>query len=149
MALLDEMTALAQAGGAAVLAAAATDGWHRFSDRAARLLGRGDPALEGAAADRLARTAAALRAASDEGERERVAAEHAERWREEFARLLIAAGAAERAHLMDELQLLSREFEVAAGAAAGPVMSGNTFHGPTNVQVGHHGHQEIHFGAAG
>lgn len=149
MALLDEMTALAQAGAAAVLAAAATDGWHRFSNRAARLLGRGDPALEGAATDRLDRTAAALRAASDEDERERVRAEHAEQWRGEFARLLTGAGAAERAHLMGELQLLARESGAAVGEAAGPVMSGNTFHGPTNVQVGHHGHQEIHFGSAG
>ncbi|TVZ86767.1 hypothetical protein [Streptomyces sp. BK340] len=147
MALLDEMTALAQAGGAAVLAAAATDGWHRFSDRAARLLGRGDPALEGAAAERLARTAAALRAASDEDERERVGAEHARLWRDEFAGLLTAPGSADIDQVMTELRTLAEEFG-SQPSSAGQSIVNTTFNGPANVQYGHHSRQNIRFGAA-
>ncbi|MEU9925243.1 hypothetical protein AB0H51_28855 [Streptomyces griseoluteus] len=146
MALIDDMAALAQAGGTAVLGAAATDGWYRFRDRAARLLGRGDPALESTAAERLDRTAAAVRAAADGDEGERVRAEHTELWREEFARLLLDLGLTERQQTMAELTSLTEEFPA---VAAGIRLSGVTFHGPTNVQVGHHGRQENHFGTSG
>lgn len=147
MALLDDMAALAQAGAAAVMAAAATDGWHRFSDRAARLLGRGDPALEGAAADRLDRTAAALRAASDGDEQERVRTEHARLWRDEFADLLAAPGPTDVNRVMAELRALAEEFG-AAPSTSGQTIVNTTFHGPANVQYGHHSRQDIRFGSA-
>ncbi|MFI5689937.1 hypothetical protein [Streptomyces sp. NPDC051636] len=74
--LAEAMTATAAAGGSAVVQAAGTDFWAWCRVRGARLIGRGDPARETEALERLDQTASALAAASDD-ERERVGIVHA------------------------------------------------------------------------
>ncbi|WP_051845391.1 hypothetical protein [Streptomyces sp. NRRL S-813] len=144
--LAEAMTALAAGGGTAIVQAAGTDVWTFCRSRAARLVGLGDREREADALDRLDRTAAALAAAGDEAERVRAA--HAVLWQGEITSLLEVLSAAQREQTVAELRALIREFRPSE-ASAGPVLSGNTFHGPTAVQSGDHNHQENHFGSAG
>lgn len=146
--LAEVLSAAAAAGGTAVVESAGSDFWAWFKTRGARLIGRGDVERESEALDRLERTAAALAAASDEEERERVRAAHARLWQGEFASLLEILGQEERERAVAELNALAREFGT-AGEKAEPVVSGNTFLGPANVQIGDNNRQENNFGSAG
>ncbi|MET7649924.1 hypothetical protein [Streptomyces sp. NPDC005486] len=139
---------LAALVGPTVLTLAVTDGYETSRARFVRLFGRGDADRESATRARLDGTAAALAAASDDEERERVRAEHAQRWGEDFTRLLLDLDAGDRERMASELREISRELYPAA-ETAGISMSGVAFHGPTNLQVGHHGHQVNNFGSAG
>jgi hypothetical protein len=80
------LMAVAEAGGQAVAAAAATDVWEAVRERVARLLGRGDARRTGIAEEWLARTREQLEAAGEDGARAREAA--ARRWAGRFADLL-------------------------------------------------------------
>lgn len=62
----EELLALASAGGAALVAAAATDAWNVAKNRFARLLGRGDQSRVAVLEDRLERTRAELETAGPE-----------------------------------------------------------------------------------
>ncbi len=85
--LAETMTALAAAGGTAVVQAAGTDAWAGVRQRVARLLSRGDREREHAQLDRLDRTADALDSAGgNEGDQVRLV--HAEGWRSRFEMLL-------------------------------------------------------------
>ncbi|MFF8189979.1 hypothetical protein ACF05L_03645 [Streptomyces bobili] len=145
--LAEALTAAAVGGGMAVVQAAGSDTWAWFRTRCARLVGRGDSAREAEALERLDRTAAVL-AAAEEGERERVRAVHAVLWQGEFASLMESLGEEERERLIEQLTLLVGEFGN-SGAPSGGALSGNTFHGPTAVQTGDHNRQENHFGSGG
>ncbi|MEU9445963.1 hypothetical protein AB0D42_34865 [Streptomyces sp. NPDC048304] len=145
--LVEAMTAAAAAGGTAMVQAAGTDFWAWCRVRGARLIGRGDPGRETEALERLDQTAAALAAASDDEERERVGIVHARLWRGEFASLLDSLGEQEREQAAAELRAIAAEFG-SSDVAAGGVVSDNTFNGPTNFQTGNHNHQENKFGSA-
>ena len=145
--LAEALTAAAVGGGMAVVQAAGSDTWAWFRTRCARLVGRGDSAREAEALERLDRTAAVL-AAAEEGERERVRAVHAVLWQGEFASLMESLGEEERERLIEQLASLVGEFGT-GGAPSGGALSGNTFHGPTAVQTGDHNRQENHFGSGG
>lgn len=69
--LVESLTALAAAGGTAVVQAAGTDAWTGFRQAVARWFGRGDTQREQTELERLDRTAAALEAA-DPAQIERV-----------------------------------------------------------------------------
>lgn len=88
--MLDQaLIALASAAGTAVAQAAGTDAWQSFRERVARVFGRG-PApdtAQGAALERLDRTAAELESA-DAGTVERVRHDAAAVWRARFQDLL-------------------------------------------------------------
>ncbi|MFJ4521023.1 hypothetical protein ACIP4Y_08750 [Streptomyces sp. NPDC088810] len=140
------MTAAAAAGGTAMVQAAGTDFWAWCRARGARLIGRGDPARETEALERLDQTATALAAASDD-EREGVGIVHAQLWRGEFASLLESLGDQDRERAAAELRAIAADFG-SSDATAGGVVSGNTFNGPTNFQTGNHNHQENKFGSA-
>ncbi|MFF4208071.1 hypothetical protein ACFYZE_01645 [Streptomyces sp. NPDC001796] len=146
--LAEAVTAAAAAGGTAMVEAAGSDLWAWCKARGARLIGRGDPERENDARERLDRTAAALAAASDDAERERVRTVHARLWRGEFASLLETLDGAEQQRVVTELRTLAEEFGSSAASAGGAV-SGNTFHGPTSFQTGHHNQQDNHFGSTG
>ncbi|MER6345022.1 hypothetical protein ACWC10_06410 [Streptomyces sp. NPDC001595] len=133
--------------GPTVLALAVTDGYQTGKERLVRLFGRGEAERENAVRADLEGTTAALAAAPDEEARERARAEHAQAWEEEFTRLLLVLDPAERQRAASELREIARE--VGPPAQSGDIsLSGNTFHGPANVQVGHHSHQvNNNFGA--
>lgn len=86
--MLDQaLTALAAAGGAAVVQAAGTDLWTGLRQAVAGWFGRGDAEREQAELQRLDRTAAELRSApADEAERLRIRAEAA--WQARMEALL-------------------------------------------------------------
>ncbi|MER6632329.1 hypothetical protein ABT301_29615 [Streptomyces sp. NPDC000987] len=145
--LAEAMTGAAAAAGMAMVQAAGTDFWAWCRARGARLIGRGDPARETEALERLDRTATALAAAADDEERERVGTVHAQLWRGEFTSLLESLGDQERERAAAELRSIAAEFG-SSDAAAGGGVSGNVFNGPTNFQTGNHNHQENKFGSA-
>ncbi|MFD8545538.1 hypothetical protein [Streptomyces sp. NPDC059649] len=145
--LAEAMTAAAAAGAGAVVQAAGSDLWAWFRTRCARLIGRGDSRREEEALDQLDTTAADLNAA-DDGNRERVRGRHAHLWQEEFLSVLRSLEEQQRERFADELRALERQFGNASGSSGG-VLSGNSFHGPTNVQTGDHSTQTNYFGTQG
>lgn len=141
--LAEALVALAAAGGTAVAQAAGTDAWETLRQRVARLLGRGSPERERAELERLDRTAASVEAAG-EGEAELVLVGQEASWRTRFETLLEDAGDAERQEIATALREV---VEQARHAQAARGVSGNTFQGPTAVQVGDHNRQDNHFGS--
>ena len=85
--LAEALTALAAAGGTAVVQAAGKDAWTGFRARVAKWFARGDAEREQVALERLDRTAAALEAAGP-GEVERVRAGQEASWQTMFEILL-------------------------------------------------------------
>ena len=100
--LAEALTALAAAGGTAVVQAAGTDAWTGFRSRVARWFARGDTGREQVALERLDRTAAALEAA-EPGEVERVRAGQEASWQTMFELLLEGLGGEEQQRAADEL----------------------------------------------
>ncbi|MEU8867991.1 hypothetical protein [Streptomyces umbrinus] len=141
--LAEALVALAAASGTAVAQAAGTDAWDTLRQQVARLLGRGSPERERAELERLDRTAAAVEAAG-EGETERVLVGQEASWRTRFETKLEDADDTERQEIATALREL---VEQARHSLAARGVSGNTFHGPTAVQVGDHNRQDNHFGA--
>ncbi|WP_326598917.1 hypothetical protein [Streptomyces sp. NBC_01803] len=116
--LAEAWTALAAAGGTAVVQAAGTDAWAGFRARVAGWFGRGDEARERAELERLERTAAAL---ADGAGGDLVRIEQQTAWRTRFETLFESvADEREREALADRLRDLLRE-----GAADGLVVGGD------------------------
>ncbi|MEV7344259.1 hypothetical protein [Streptomyces sp. NPDC093544] len=144
--LAEAMVAAAAAAGTTVVQSASSDLWTVFRDRCARVIGRGDPARESDALERLDRTAAVLDAA-DEEESGTVRDLQVGLWQGRFEALLESLGQEERERFVAELRALAEE---SADRSPGRgVVSGNTFSGPTALQVGDHNQQDNHFGSAG
>ncbi|GGS20869.1 hypothetical protein Snoj_21750 [Streptomyces nojiriensis] len=142
--LEEALAALAVASGTAVVQAAGTDAWNGFQVRVARLFGRGDAHRERAELERLGRTAELLAAAGME-EPEQVRIRQEVSWQTRFETLLESLTAEEREQVAAELRSLLAE-KTEHGRRVGGVVSGNTFHGPTAIQVGDRNRQDNHFG---
>ncbi|MFJ6940313.1 hypothetical protein [Streptomyces sp. NPDC101132] len=143
--LPEALTALAAAGGAAVVQAAGSDAWEGLRSRLARWFGRGDESRERGELERLDRSAAAL-AATDAGTAEQVRTRQEAVWQTRIEAVLEDMGDDEqRARAATELEQLLKE---AASASSGGVglVSGNTFHGHTAFQAGNHNRQDVRFG---
>ncbi|MFE0602298.1 hypothetical protein ACFW2T_15840 [Streptomyces sp. NPDC058892] len=105
--LVETLTALAAAGGGAVVQAAGTDAWDGVRRRVAGLFGRGDEQREQAELERLDRTSRALEAgASADPERERD--RQSGMWQGRFESLLENADPQDQQRLADELRALLR-----------------------------------------
>ncbi|MGV4926692.1 hypothetical protein K2224_33605 (plasmid) [Streptomyces sp. BHT-5-2] len=144
-AVLDEaMTALAAAGGTAVVQAAGTDAWAGLRQAIVRLFGRGDDQRASAALERLDGTAAAVSAA-DGAEAEQVRTHQEAVWQGRFEALMENADAWERDSVIAALRALVAE-HYPPGQAGGGEVSGNTFNGPTIMQVGTGNRQDNRFG---
>ena len=147
--LTEALTALAAAGGTAVVQAAGKDAWTGFRSGVGRWFARGDAEREQAALERLDRTAAALEAAGP-SEAERVQADQEASWQASFETLLGGLDGVEQQRVADELRDLLADFAGGRAAAVGPgavaVAGDIDIHAKTggaaawqmgNVQIGH------------
>jgi len=116
--LTEALTALAAAGGTAVVQAAGNDAWTGFRARVAKWFARGNTGREQVALERLDRTAAALEAARP-GEMEQVWAGQEASWRTMFEFLLEGLDGGERQRAADELHDLLADFGGGQAAAVG------------------------------
>jgi len=116
--LAEALTALAAAGGTAVVQAAGKDAWAGFRSRAAKWFGRGDTGREQVALERLDRTAAALEAAGP-GEVERVRAGQQASWQTLFELLLEGLDWEEQERAAADLRDLLAGFAGGRTAAVG------------------------------
>ncbi|WP_053713582.1 hypothetical protein [Streptomyces sp. XY413] len=138
------LAAVAVAGGTAVVQAAGTDAWNGLRSRVARLLGRGNPALEQAELERLDRTATALREL-EPAEADRVRIRQEASWQTRFEVLLESVSDThERARLAEGLRALIDEQSTHTGGGSG--VAGNVFNGPTAFQTGDNNRMDNHFG---
>ena len=117
--LAEALTALAAAGGTAVVRAAGNDAWTGFRGRVARWFGRGNTGREQVALERLDRTAAALETASP-GEVERMWAGQEASWQTMFELLLEGLDGQEQQRAADELRDLLAGFSDSSATAVGP-----------------------------
>lgn len=140
--LAEGLTALAAAGGTAVVQAAGTDGWQSLRDQVARWFGRGDTARERNEVQRLEASAAELTAVEGDEDTQRSKARQEAAWQARFEMLLESLREQERVQAAAELRVLVEQ--VSAGEGSGAV-SGNTFHGSTAIQAGNHNRQDVHF----
>ncbi|MFE6366066.1 hypothetical protein ACFVP3_39720 [Streptomyces sp. NPDC057806] len=101
--MLDQaLTALAAAGGIAVVQAAGTDAWVTFRERVARLFGRSDERQTAATLQRLDRTATELQQAGPDVEPTR--ARLAGSWQGRFEDLLEGLGETDRVETAEQLR---------------------------------------------
>jgi hypothetical protein len=112
--LAEALTALAAAGGTAVVQAAGTDAWAGFRSRVAKWLGRGDARREQSALERLDQVAASLETAG-QGEAERLRSRQQAAWQARFEIVLEGLDGDEQQRAADELRDL---LAFAGGAAA-------------------------------
>lgn len=138
------MTALAAAGGTAVVQAAGTDAWTGLRQAIARLFGRGDDQRASAALERLDGTAAAVSAA-DGADAGQVRFRQEALWQGRFETLMQNVDARERDSVIAALRALVAQHNP-PGQAGGGEVSGNTFNGPTAIQVGNGNRQDNRFG---
>ncbi|MET9435009.1 hypothetical protein [Streptomyces sp. NPDC006551] len=132
--LSEAMTALAAAGGTAVVQAAGTDAWSGVRQQVARWFGRGNPQREHAELERLDQTAGELEAARPaEMERMRIRQEAA--WQGRIEVLLESLEDIERARVVDELRTLLAQPTSHRGVSAG--QSGLAVGGSVHVQADH------------
>ena len=117
--LAEALTALAAAGGTAVVQAAGTDAWAGFRSRVARWFARVDAERKDIAVERLDRTAAALEAAGP-GEVERVRAVQEASWQTMFEIMLEGLDGEEQQQAADELRDLIAGSAGGRAAAVGP-----------------------------
>jgi hypothetical protein len=116
--LTEALTALAAAGGTAVVQAAGEDAWTGLRDRVAQWFARGSAEQEQAVLERLDRTAAALEAARPEDlERVRVGQEAS--WRTRFEMLLEGLNCEEQQRAADELRHLLTHLAGSRATAVG------------------------------
>lgn len=115
--LPETMTALAAAGGTAVVQAAGTDVWTGLRQRVARWFGRGNTQRERADLERLDQTAAALDAADAE-QVERVRIRQEASWEAWFTALLESLDDGEREQAAAELRVLLDEHAPAPGGVS-------------------------------
>ena len=116
--LAEALTALAAAGGTAVVQAAGMDAWAGFRARVAKWFARGDTEREQVALERLDRTAAALEAAGP-GEVERVRAGQEASWQTLFEMLLEGLDGEEQQRAAADLRDLLADFASGRAAAVG------------------------------
>jgi hypothetical protein len=139
--LTEALTALASAGGTALVTAMVTDGWEGARARFARLLGRGDAAQAEAVAGRLEQSRAAL-VQVPASDLERVRAEQEVVWRTRLEDLLEQDPGVEH-----ELRALIAE--VQAARSAGPVEQHVAAFDQAQQAVQGHGVQNVTFGGEG
>ncbi|KUN57298.1 hypothetical protein AQJ46_47980 [Streptomyces canus] len=117
--LVESLTALAAAGGTAVVQAAGTDAWTGLREAVACWFGRGDSQREQAELERLDRTAAALEAADPaQVERARVSMEAA--WQARIEATLEHLDGPERDQAADQLRALLVDQGPGDAVSAGP-----------------------------
>jgi hypothetical protein len=117
--LVEALIALASAGGAAVVQAAATDAWEGFRQQVAHFFGRGDRERERAELERLDQTAAAL-AASDASEVELLRLRQEASWQTRFETLLESLDGTEREQAAAELRgILNEQADASRGVSTG------------------------------
>jgi hypothetical protein len=118
--LEEALTALAAAGGTAVVQAAGTDAWTGFRAGVARIFGRGNAQRQHAELERLDYTAAMLEEAA-EAEMEKVRSWQEGAWQGRFEALLENLDEPERQQAANELRALLAEHTVSASSvSAGP-----------------------------
>ncbi|WP_406011031.1 hypothetical protein OG440_36535 [Streptomyces sp. NBC_00637] len=145
---LNDVPELAAFCGTTVLAAALNHSYDAGVLRVTRLLGRGGTERQSEVEASWEETVAALDAAPDDDERERVRAEHTRRWTAEFAEMLESMEPAERLRVAIEARALAREF--ASDGASGGSGVVNNFHGGSPVVLnGARSHAVVNFGTAG
>ncbi|MER5384271.1 hypothetical protein ABT040_29035 [Streptomyces sp. NPDC002688] len=145
---LNDVPELAVFCGTTVLAAALNHGYSASVLRFTRILGRGDTERQSEVEASWEETVAALYAAPDDDERDRVRAEHTRRWTAEFAEMLESMGPAERGRVAAEAQALAREFATDGGSGGAGVV--NNFHGGSPVVLnGARSRAVVNFGTAG
>ena len=134
--MLDEVTALAAAGGTAVIAAAGTDAWQELRLAVARWFGRGDAGREQRELERLDRTAGALRTSgSDEAETIRVSERSA--WQARFTMLLEDLDDGDRDRAVEQLRALITAAVTSPAPRSGE--GGMTVGRDANIQSGNGG----------
>ncbi|MBL1108788.1 hypothetical protein JK361_30100 [Streptomyces sp. 5-8] len=130
--LPEALTALAAAGGTAVVQAAGTEAWAGFREGAARWFGRGNPQREHAELERLDRTAGELETAGpSDTERVRIRQEAA--WQARIEARLEDLADAELIAAAQELRELLSHHAPTADVSAGP--GGLAVHGPVTVRA--------------
>lgn len=116
--LTEAMTALAAAGGTAVVQAAGTDAWTGFRQQVASWFGRGNAQRESTELERLDQTATALETAeADQAERVRLRQEAS--WEAWFIALLEGLNDEEREQAAAELSALLAQYAPQGGVSAG------------------------------
>ena len=130
--LAEALTALAAAGGTAVVQAAGNDAWAGFRARVAKWFARGDTEREQVALERLDRTAAALEA-SGPGEVERVRAGQQASWQTLFEILLEGLSGQEQQRAAADLRDLFAGF--ASGRAAAVEQGGVAVAGDVDIHA--------------
>lgn len=141
--LEEALVALATAGGIAVVQAAGTDAWAGLRRQVARLLGRGNEEREHAELVLLDQTAAVLGTISRE-HADPARVNRQTMWRVRFEAFLESLDGEARDQAATELQALLDNY-LPRGQMRGGV-SGNTFTGPTAMQVGDNNRQDVRFG---
>ncbi|MFI1431640.1 hypothetical protein [Streptomyces lydicus] len=133
--MLDQaLTALAAAGGTAVVQAAGTDMWTGLRQAVARWFGRGDEQRERAELERLDQAASELEPADETGaERARVRQEVA--WQTRFEALLESLDAAERSRAAEELSVLLTQHTANRGVSVGD--GGQAVAGDVRIEADH------------
>ncbi|WP_101257267.1 hypothetical protein [Streptomyces barkulensis] len=134
--LPETLTALAAAGGTAVVQAAGTDAWQEFRQRVAAWFGRGEQERESTELERLDRTASELRPAAppDGGQPDTVASQQARirqeaLWQARFEALLENLPDTERDRAAGELRdLLADPPAPGVSAGAGGQAVGGDLH---------------------
>ncbi|GAA2767562.1 hypothetical protein GCM10010103_66040 [Streptomyces paradoxus] len=116
--LAEAMTALAAAGGTAVVQAAGTDAWTGFRQQVASWFGRGNAQRESAELERLDQTAAALEAAEAE-QTERVQLRQEASWEAWFIALLESLNDEQQERAAAELRALLAQHAPQGGVSAG------------------------------
>ncbi|WP_163010889.1 hypothetical protein [Streptomyces dangxiongensis] len=145
---LNDVPELAAFCGTTVLAAALDHGYNAGVLRFTRLLGRGDTERQCEVQASWEETVAALDAAPDDDERQRVRAEHTRRWTVEFAEMLESMEPAERGRVAAEARALARQFVTDCGSGGAGVV--NNFHGGSPVVLnGARSRAVVNFGTAG
>jgi hypothetical protein len=130
--LPEAMTALAAAGGTAVVQAAGTDAWAGIRRQVAHWFGRGNPQRVQVELERLDQTAAELEAARP-AEAERVRIRQEAVWQGRIEALLEGLEDAERARVADELRTLQAQQTSRRTAVAG--RNGLAVGGDVNVRA--------------
>jgi hypothetical protein len=128
--LSEALTALATAGGTAVMTAAGTEAWGAFRGRVAAWFGRGDERRASTELERLDRTAAEL-VAAEGGQLERARIRQEASWQARFEAFLEDLSEDEREQAAEALRTLLREQAPAAGgvsAGAGGLAVGGNLH---------------------
>lgn len=131
----EALTALATAGGTAVVQAAGTDVWGEVRARVARLLARGNGERERAELERLDRTASTLEAPAPMGT-EQIRIRQESSWQTRFEALLEDLGGEELQQVVSELHaLIEEQAEASNTVSAGE--HGVAVGGDVNLRADH------------